>query len=216
MKDRDQVDIYLIGPMGRLSDLIIDFMQKAEKPIITIPGPQCMQTILIASTRARGLSSYAYRTWKETVDFLEVLRVTKMLRETRVLCAARFGTTRSISDMGNFVSLEHVTDKLGTQFTFVNLHELIDQTHIGKSGENYTLPGRAALNPTDDDVQEIEALADDLMGNAVECDMSREEVLNSGRFYITVKKMNWTITAVTPLQFPVPMPVLPVGSMRNT
>ena len=91
--------------------------------------------------------------------------------------------------MGNFVSLEHVTDKLGTQFTFVNLHELIDQTHIGKSGENYTLPGRAALNPTDDDVQEIEALADDLMGNAVECDMSREEVLNSGRFYITVKKM---------------------------
>ena len=26
-----------------------------------------MQTILIASTRARGLESYAYRTWKETL-----------------------------------------------------------------------------------------------------------------------------------------------------
>ena len=91
--------------------------------------------------------------------------------------------------MGNFVNLEHVTDVLGTQFTFVNIHELLDQTHVGKSGENYTLPGRAALNPTQEDVQEMEALADDLMGNAAECDMERKEILNSERFYITVKKM---------------------------
>ena len=189
LQGKDDVDIYMIGPMGRLSDLVIDFVQKAKKPIITIPGPQCMQTILIASTRARGLESYAYRTWKETLDFLEVLRVKKMLRETRVLCAARFGTARSVSDMGNFVSLEQVTDVLGTQFTFVNLHELLDQTHIGKSGENYTLPGRAALNPTEEDVKEMEALADDLIGNAVECDMERKEVLSSERFYVTVKKM---------------------------
>ena len=75
LQGKDEVDIYMIGPMGRLSDLVIDFVQKAKKPIITIPGPQCMQTILIASTRARGLESYAYRTWKETLDFLEVLRV---------------------------------------------------------------------------------------------------------------------------------------------
>ncbi|MDD6239429.1 MAG: fucose isomerase [Oscillospiraceae bacterium] len=189
LQGKDDVDIYMIGPMGRLSDLVIDFVQKAKKPIITIPGPQCMQTILIASTRARGLESYAYRTWKETLDFLEVLRVKKMLRETRVLCAARFGTARSVSDMGNFVNLEQVTDVLGTQFTFVNLHELIDQTHIGKSGDNYTLPGRAALNPTEEDVKEMEALADDLIGNAVECDMERKEILNSERFYVTVKKM---------------------------
>ena len=186
MAGREEADIYLIGPMGRLSDLIIDFAQKAKKPIITIPGPQCMQTILIASTRSRGLESYAYRTWKETVDFLEVLRAAKMLKETRVLCAARFGTTRSISDMGNFVSLEHVTDVLGTQFTFVNLHELLDQTHIGESGKNHTLPGRATLNPTEDDVAEMEALADDLIDNAVECDMERKEVLNSERFYLSI------------------------------
>ena len=189
LADRDQVDVYLVGPMGRLSDLMIDFGQKAGKPMVLIPGPQCMQTIMAASTRARGLKTYAYRTWKETVDFLEVLRVQKMLRETRVLCAARFGTTRSISDMGNFVNLEHVTDVLGTQFTFVNIHELLDQTHVGKSGENYTLPGRAALNPTEEDVAEMEALADDLIGNAQECDMERAEVINSERFYITVKKM---------------------------
>lgn len=106
-----------------------------------------------------GVETYAYRTWKETVDFLEVLRAAKMLRETRVLCAARFGTAAPCSDMGNFVDLEHVTDVLGTQFTFVNIHELLDQTHIGKSGENYTLPGRAALNPTEEDVREMEALA---------------------------------------------------------
>lgn len=189
LADKDQADIYLVGPMGRLTDLMIDFAQKAKKPMVEIPGPQCMQTIFAAAARARGLETYAYRTWDETIDLLEVLRVKKMLQETRVLCAARFGTARSISDMGNFVSLEHVTDVLGTQFTFVNIHELLDQTHIGKSGENYTLPGRAALNPTDEDVAEMEKLADDLIGNAQECDMTREEVLNSERFYITVKKM---------------------------
>ena len=100
LADKNQVDVYLVGPMGRLSDLMIDFAQKARKPMVLIPGPQCMQTIMAASTRARGLETYAYRTWKETVDFLEVLRAAKMLRETRVLCAARFGTARSISDMG--------------------------------------------------------------------------------------------------------------------
>lgn len=187
--DSDKVDVYLVGPMGRLSDLMIDFGQKVGKPMVLIPGPQCMQTIMAASTRSRGLETYAFRTWEETNDFLEVLRARKMLAETRILCASRFGTTRSVSDMGNFVSLEEVTRKLGTQFTFVNIHELLDQTHIGKSGENYTLPGRAALNPTEEDVAEMEALADDLIGNAEECEMTREEVLNSERFYITVKKM---------------------------
>lgn len=43
LQGKDDVDIYMIGPMGRLSDLVIDFVQKAKKPIITIPGPQCMQ-----------------------------------------------------------------------------------------------------------------------------------------------------------------------------
>ncbi|MCD8116240.1 MAG: fucose isomerase [Oscillospiraceae bacterium] len=189
LQDKDRVDVYLVAPHGRLTDLIVDFAQKAGKPMVLIPGPQCMQTIMAAATRARGLETYAYRTWKETVDFLEVLRVEKILRQTRVLCAARFGTTRSVSDMGNFVSLEHVTDVLGAQFSFVNIHELLDQTHIGQSGENYTLPGRAALNPTEEDVAEMEALADELIGNARACDMTREEVLNSARFYITVKKM---------------------------
>lgn len=184
-----EADVYLVGPMGRLSDLIIDFVQKAKKPIITIPGPQCMQTILIASTRARGLESYAFRSWEETRRQLEVMRAAKILRRTRVLCAARFGTARSISDMGNFVSLEHVTDVLGTQFTFVNLHELLDQTHIGESGQNHTLPGRAALNPTEEDVARIEAVADELIAGAEQCDMSREEICNSLRFYVTVEKM---------------------------
>lgn len=35
----------------------------------------------------------------------------------------------------------------------------------------------------------MEALADDLKGNAQECDITREEVINSERFCITVKKM---------------------------
>ncbi len=106
-----------------------------------------------------------------------------------MLCAARFGTARSVSDMGNFVNLEQVTD-VAAQFTFCESpRAALDQTHPSESPGKLYPAGRAALNPTEEDVKEMEALADDLIGNAVECDMERKEVLNSERFYVTVKKM---------------------------
>ena len=59
-----------------------------------------------------------------------------------MLCAARFGTARSISDMGNFVNLEQVTDVLALSSPFVNIHELLGPDPYRQVRGNYTLPGR--------------------------------------------------------------------------
>lgn len=188
-KDSDEVDVYLAAAWTRLGDLMIDFAQKVKKPIVLVPSPVCMQTIMSAGMRSRNLEVYSYRTWKETKDFFQVLRVKKILAETRVLCASRFGTTRSVSAMDSFVSLETVSEKLGTQFTFVNIHELIDQARIVDPKSNPTIPGRVGFNPTDSDIAQINKQADSLMDEAEECDMKKEEVINSLRPYNTVLKM---------------------------
>lgn len=90
--------------------------------------------------------------------------------------------------MDNFVDLETVTKRLGTQFCFVNPHELLDQTHIGDPAVNPTTPGRRGLNPTPADVAVMDHITDELISRAVECDMKREEVFSSVRAYVTVKK----------------------------
>ncbi|MDC7124896.1 MAG: hypothetical protein PQJ46_04980 [Spirochaetales bacterium] len=188
-KDNEEIDVYLISALTRLGDLIIDFAQKTKKPVVLVPSPVCMQTIMTAAMRARELESYSFRTWKETINFLEVLRVKKILASTRVLCAPRFGTTRSVSDMANFKDLEQVSEKLGTQFSFVNIHELIDQTQIVNPCNNVSIPGRKGLNPCGSEIKAISETADKLIEGAEECDMSKEELINSLRPHTTIKKM---------------------------
>ncbi len=188
-KDSDEVDVYLIGELSRMVDVLIPFAQRVKKPLVSAPAPsRPMHTILPAAMLSRGLEFYTHRTWEETLQLFRVLRMRKVLRESRVLCAARFGTTRTVSAMDNFVDLERVTQVLGTHFCFINPHELMDQSHIADCTSNPTTPGRRGLNPTEEDVAEINALTDELMNGALECHMSREDVFSSVRAFVTVKK----------------------------
>lgn len=188
-KDNESVDVYLLGQMSRMVDVIIPFAQKVKKPIVTVPATaRPMHTILPAAMLSRGLEVYAYRTWEETIDMLEVLRVKKILANTRILCASRFGTTRTVSAMDNIIDPEYVTKVLGTQFCYVNPHELIDQTQIKECTDNATTPGRRGLNPTEADIAEINRITDELIAGSQDCTMQREEVFNSVRFNVIVKK----------------------------
>ena len=84
LADRDQVDVYLVGPMGRLSDLMIDFGQKAGKPMVLIPGPQCMQTIMAASTRARMASEGSEGvSWRSSSKFRAGTSTCRSIRSSR-------------------------------------------------------------------------------------------------------------------------------------
>lgn len=190
MADMATVDVYLVPPISRFTFILLEIAQKTKKPIILTPPiylPTAMGTA--AALRARDFEVYAARTWKETLDIIDVLTVRKALSETRVLCAARFGTSKTPSAGDNLINPDTATQKFGVRFRYINSHELLDQTEIIDPSSNHTLPGRKALNPTPDDVKEINQMVDELIAGATECHMKREEIFHSFRAYYTIYKL---------------------------
>ena len=187
--DDAKTDVYIIYLASRCTDLLIPFAQKSGKPIVLLPSFHPLQMICAGSLNARGIKVNAFLTFEDTAAYLDVLRAQKVLKNLRVLCVNRFGDTRSPSGVDNFVSLEKVSEKLGVNFSYINIHEYLDSMHPFESGKNYNTPGKRGLNPTEEDMAEIEKLADELMAGADECTMTREDVIKSTTSYYVTRKM---------------------------
>ncbi len=184
----DEADVYLFGEKGRGYDIIVEFAQRYGKPIMFTENP-LYNSITGAALLARGLEAYPTMTWEDTVETLKVLRVRKVLKETRVLLAPRENSNISFSTTDSFLSLEDVTAKLGIRFRYINAHELLDQLHDSDPENNYTLPRKKGLNPTSEDLKEIGKITDDFIAGAVECDMKRDDVFKSVNAFHTVKRL---------------------------
>ena len=184
----EHIDLYIFGFFGRSGDIVIEFAEKFKKPVAVMQFI-CGTTYTTAALRAKGLEAYAYRTWREAARHMKVLRVKKVLQNTAVLLATRLNSNISFSALDSFVSLEQVTAKLGTQFRYTDMHEFLDQTCFVPPDSNPTLPGRRALNPTVEEKEEMEEMADNFMAGAKDCHMDRDRVVNSFRPYFTVKKL---------------------------
>lgn len=97
---------------------------------------------------------------------MRVLRARKALASTRVMVVTRFNSSRSFSSSDNLVDLNYVTEKFGVQFRYQNFHELMDMLTVRDPKTNPTLPGREACNLTEEDMKEVERLADELIAGA--------------------------------------------------
>ncbi len=184
------VDAYIFPDMSRNTDILISVAERTGKPILMLPPATSVGVCKnVAALRARGHEAWGFRTWEELIDHLEVIRVRKALANLKVLCVSRFGTTDTPSAGDNLINLSDATKRLGVRFAFANAHEFLDQTHIGQSGVNHTTPGKAGLNPTEEEVVEIERMADELIQGAEHCYMDRQEVIHSFRAHYTIKKM---------------------------
>ncbi|WP_029912256.1 hypothetical protein [Pelobacter seleniigenes] len=183
----EEVDVYLFGQAGRGFDVIIEFAQRYKKPVMFAENALHI-TCTAAPILARGLEAYPTMCWEDTVEKLKLLRVRKALQQTKVLLAPRGNSNISLSALDSFLSLEKVSDVLGVKFRYVDVHELLDQTRHVAADSNHTTPGVSGLNPTDAEMKEIYALTDKMIAGAVECDMTRENVLRSVMAYATVKK----------------------------
>ena len=187
-KDMDQVDFYLFSfGIGR-GDIYLEFAQRYKKPVAVMPAQCCEATVNTSAVRARGLEAYAYRTWDELRNHLRVLRVRKVLANARVMVVTRFNSSRSYSSSDNFVNLNQVSEKFGCQFRYMNVHELMDQLVVRDPSTNPSLPGREAANLTEEDMKEVERLADELISGAKETRMDRAQVINSMKGYVLVQK----------------------------
>lgn len=182
------VDVYVVSSTGRVNYGLLALAQKTGKPIITLQFC-CNNTTSTAMLINRGYEAYAFMTWEDAADWLRILRVRKVLQKSTILCATRGNSNfAAASAADGFISLEDVTKNIGPHFSFVDIHELLDQTHYIKDQEkydnektNYTLPGRLALNINDADMAEIEAKADELIAGAEDIAVDRKYVINSLR-----------------------------------
>ncbi|MCD8331398.1 MAG: fucose isomerase, partial [Oscillospiraceae bacterium] len=195
-KNAANVDVYVVTSSGRINYGLLALAQKTKKPIITLQFC-CNNTTTTAMLRSRGFEGYAFTTWENTTQFLRILRVRKVLRNTNVLLATRGNSNMAAASAADgFISLEAVTELLGPHFTYVDIHELLDQTHYLPNPEkydeehsNYTLPGRVALNIDDQDMAEINAYADELIAGAEAVSMDRKYIVNSLRANKAVLKI---------------------------
>ncbi|MCR5082559.1 MAG: fucose isomerase [Parasporobacterium sp.] len=185
-----EVDVFMISAGIARSAYVIELAQRTGKPIIQDPTTYSDVTAVTAAIKARGIETFSPLTWKEVTTTLRVLRVRKALKEAKVLLGVRFDSNCSKSANDTFVSLDTATEKFGTQFRFLNLHELIDYMTPLPEGGNYTTPGRMNTpNVTAEDIKEAEALADELLGEAADSTIGRDMLVKSCIAYVEVKKL---------------------------
>lgn len=189
-KDEEEIDVFMMSGGIARSGLLIELAQRTHKPIIQDPATCCDLTAVTASIKARGLECYGLLTWEEIARQMRVLRVRKALKESRVLLGVRFDSNGSKSANDTFVTLQQVTETFGTQFRFINVHELLDYMNPIPEGGNYTTPGRMNTpNITEEDIKEAERIADELLEGADDTHIEREYMVNSCKAFVEVKKL---------------------------
>lgn len=186
--DRDNVDLYLFNFTVFGADLAIAFAQKYGKPSMILPTPN-NDAHMSAAFRARGLEMHSPATLDEARSMLVALRARKVMANTRAMVVVRNNSVHPVTNYDSFLDHFDVTRKLGTTFTYYNLHEFLDQLHIVPPDSNPTLPGRAADNITEEEEAAIEAMVDEFMAGATVCDMDREKIIPSMRAHYLVNKL---------------------------
>ena len=186
----DETDVYLLTSSGRGCQVFLEFARRCKKPIVYYNDVLFAVTTDVASMRARNLEVYPLYDWGLGARIFRALYVRKVLASSRALLINRFSTDYSpVSAQDGFLSLEKVTQKLGFKFNVMDLHEYLDQLTVDRCEDNPTTPGRRQQNLTSEDMAAVEALTDELMAGAVECDMTRENVIPSVKAYYLTKKL---------------------------
>ncbi len=183
-------DVCFLRTTIGIDDLDVEFAERFDVPMIINPESNFSPSSIHAAVKAKNIDREIYvpQDWTHVNKLLKALRAKKVINSTRILLATRFNSDVSYSSCDTFSNHDLVTKNLGVHFRYVNVHELLDQMSPAVEGGNPTTPGRITPDLTDDDMKEVEALADEIMGNAESVDCERKYLINSLIAYVTVKK----------------------------
>ena len=187
-RDIEDVDLFVFNFTVFGADLALAFAQRYGKPSMMLPTPN-NDAHMSAAFRARGLEMYSPATMDDAAKQLIALRARKVLAHTRALVVVRSNSVHPVTNYDSFLDHGIVTQRLGTSFTYLNLHEFLDQLHNGASDSNPSLPGRVADNLDDGDERIADAMVDEFMQAAEICDMDREKIRPSMRAHCLVNKL---------------------------
>lgn len=189
LADDARVDFYLVNTAFGANTIVEEFCGRTRKPIAANPFKMFGQ-LAFASPLRRGADIVFALDWPELKRKMLGVRAEKVVRTANILCATRFGSDKAMAGgTDSFDSLNQVTDKLGTHFRYVNVHELMDMMEELPEGGNHTTPGRETRNLTADEVAECERMADEIMGQASTCCIDKRFVVNSLKAYKVVDKL---------------------------
>lgn len=188
-QDVDDVDLYIVTYFPFGIDLVLEFAKRYKKPFGTLLPGSATGTCTVATLRASGLTCFGWASYDDALDDILALRAQKTLANMRILALTRANSTVSVSAPDSFFDHGTVKDKLGVGFTYMNLHEFVDQTHCVDPSTNPTLPGRVESNIDAKDMEEIEAITKDLVANAAEITMPVENVAKSVKAHVLTQKL---------------------------
>lgn len=171
-------------------DRVLECAERFGKPITVSPLSGFSGTIAVAGITSKpgNYEVFACYKWDDLKYRLKILRARKVIRSTRILCVTRFGSTTSYSSVDAFNSYEHITNRLGVRFRFINIHEMFDQMTPATPEGNPTTPGRKTPDLTEEDLKKANEVVDDLCAGAKENAMTREKMLPSAIAFVTVRK----------------------------
>lgn len=186
-KNDAKADVYLFTSIGRTYPIVLELATRTKKPFICLQEC-CDKTQVPAMLRSRGMECVSEWTWPETVKRMKTYRLRKVLQKTKMLLLTRgYKDSAMVSACDGFINLDEACKVFGCNYTLMDVHEFIDQTHVAGT-HNPTLPTRNGLNMTEEDMAKIESLADQVIANATSCNVEKKEIVNSLRFYQTAKK----------------------------
>ena len=187
LQDNHKVDVYLATGQFGADQIFNEFAQRAGKPIIIQPdlwGPARAGALYTL-----GVDVICELTWEDVARQLIVLRAQKCLREANLLLAPRFNNATPVAGAtDSFADLGEVTKKLGVHFRTINVHELMDELHPLPAEGNYTTPGRVTPNITEEEIAELESMADTMLAGAEEADLQKEMLVKSLIAWKVVRK----------------------------
>lgn len=187
MRDHDSVDVYIIFTSFGSDRIWREFGKACKKPLMICPN--IWNPMKSAYYFNNGLEVYVPYDWDEVTDYIKAMRARKAIAAANILLVVRFSDTMSIAGADDsFLSLDEVTERFGTHFRPVNFHEIMDQMSLLPEGGNVTTPGRETPNITEQDLAELEKIADDLTKGAEVCDISREYLMNSLKAWRVINK----------------------------
>ena len=174
--DDDNVDIYYVTAFYGTANVFLELCDRAKKPIMMSPGQWTpMNTAAAINMGAEVI--YA-TSWEKLRLKLTGMLVKKVLREANLLLINRFGTSIPIAGATDtFPDLRRVTEKFGIHFRAKNIHEFLDELEPLTPEGNYTTPGKQTPNITEEEIKELEAFADSLLGNAVEVEIEKDKLV---------------------------------------
>ena len=183
-------DVVFIRTTIGVDDIDVEFAERFDVPMVINPQSNFSPSSVFAAIKAKNPDREIYvpQDWTHVTRLFKALRAKKVIRSTRILLASRFNSDVSMSSCDTFSNHDLVTKNLGVHFRYVNVHELLDQMSPAVEGGNPTTPGRLTPDLTEEDLREVEALADEIMGGAEEVNCERKYLINSLIAYVTVKK----------------------------